>query len=76
MNLFIGPVSAGVADAPRAEGQVDGCGTCAHLGRRVERLGQLRFQLQKQVNEIEARARTAEARIRELEARQAPADSD
>jgi hypothetical protein len=43
------------------------CPTCAHLRRQIDALGRLRFELQKQVNLGEARARAAEARVAELE---------
>jgi hypothetical protein len=43
------------------------CPTCAHLRRQLNALGRLRFELQKQVNHGEARARAAEARVTELE---------
>jgi hypothetical protein len=43
------------------------CPTCARLRQQIDALGRLRFELQKQVNLGEARARAAEARVAELE---------
>ena len=43
------------------------CPTCARLRRPIDALGRLRFELQKQVNLGEARARAAEVRVAELE---------
>lgn len=45
------------------------CAHCERLRRRVDGLGRLRFELHREVNRIEARARAAEARAAELERR-------
>ena len=51
-------------------GRSASCTDCQDLRRRVDALGRVRFDLQKQVNELEARVRAAHALVAELEGRE------
>lgn len=64
------PAGGGPAQAGTGVG-ANGCPACVRLERRVESLGRLRFELQKQVGHLEAKARSAEARAADLERRTA-----
>ena len=68
MNVMVMPLARRQSPEAALEAAATAhCDTCARLRRRVDGLGRLRFDLQKQINQIEARARLAEARVAELE---------